>query len=249
MGPGFTVEIVWLEEGLGDSCFLQALRHHLLICPVTLPRFQASPGNLQAVEDLLFSNLDIVSSPIVLALHLKMQNGVLMVGAAYADATNRDLGVAEYADNTLFSNTEVSSKTSHTGLHGFWELKKRSKAHTIDLITLILPSAQSLLIQLGVKECVLPADDKSTDYDLSKLRLVVDRCDCVITERKKSEFSSKDIEQDISRLLSNADESKAIRGYSHSQGRSSKVRRTNLTQLFLFSLHFYLQPSSISKSL
>lgn len=59
------------------------------------------------MEDLLFSNTDIISSPIVLALNLKMKNGTLMVGAAYADATNRDLGVAEFADNTLFSNTEV----------------------------------------------------------------------------------------------------------------------------------------------
>ena len=31
------------------------------------------------------------------------------VGAAFADVTSRSLGVAEFADNDLFSNTEVRS--------------------------------------------------------------------------------------------------------------------------------------------
>ncbi|CAD6951388.1 unnamed protein product, partial [Tilletia laevis] len=79
------------------------------------------------------------SAPIVMALEIKIENGVKHVGAAYADASDRSLGVAKYAENDLFSNTE------------------------------------SLLIQLGVKECLL-AEDKGGDYDLKKLRSVVDRC-------------------------------------------------------------------------
>jgi DNA mismatch repair protein MSH2 len=79
---------------------------------------------------------------------------------------------------------------------------------------------QALLIQLGVKEVLLPADDKSTDYDLKKIRTLIERCNIVITDRKKSanpfsasrqtssltfshagEFAAKDVEQDLNRLL------------------------------------------------
>ncbi|KAE8268372.1 hypothetical protein A4X09_0g3957 [Tilletia walkeri] len=126
---------------------------------------QATPGNLQGIEDLLFVNTDILSAPIVMALKIRMEDGVKHVGAAYADASNRSLGVAEYAENDLFSNTE------------------------------------SLLIQLGVKECLL-AEDKGDDYDLKKLRSVVDRCGCIITDRKKADFNGKNVETDLARLLS-----------------------------------------------
>ena len=68
---------------------------------------QPSPGNLQEVEDLLFQNADVVSSPMMLALRVKSQDGVNMVGAAFADATNGEIGLAEYAENDLFSNSEV----------------------------------------------------------------------------------------------------------------------------------------------
>ena len=126
---------------------------------------QASPGNLQDVEDLLFLNADVVTNPIVLALRVKAQDGLNTVGVAFADATNREMGLAEYAENDLFSNTE------------------------------------SLLIQLGVKECLLPADEAQTDYDLAKLRAVVDRCGCVLSDVKKSTFTTKSIEQDLRQLV------------------------------------------------
>ncbi|EPQ31019.1 uncharacterized protein PFL1_01208 [Pseudozyma flocculosa PF-1] len=126
---------------------------------------QASPGNLQQLEDMLFVNADIVSSPIVMALKLTTQDGVRTVGAAFADATNRDLGVAEFPENDLFSNVE------------------------------------SLLIQLGVKECIVPRDDKGGDVDLAKLRTVIDRCGCVMFETKRAEFAPKNIDQDLRRLL------------------------------------------------
>lgn len=53
---------------------------------------------------------DISSSPIVMALQLRSVDGVPHIGAAFADAINRHLGVAEFADNDLFSNTEVRAK-------------------------------------------------------------------------------------------------------------------------------------------
>ena len=70
---------------------------------------QASPGNLQQVEDLLFSQSDLLASPIVLSLRLSMIDDVRTVGAAFADASARELGVAQFADNDLFSNVEVST--------------------------------------------------------------------------------------------------------------------------------------------
>ena len=126
---------------------------------------QASPGNLQQLEDMLFVNADIVTSPIVMAIKMSTKDGIKTVGAAFADATNRYLGVAEYPENDLFSNTE------------------------------------SLLIQLGVKECILPRDEKATDVDLNKLRSVIDRCGCVMYDTKKADFSGKNVEQDLRRLL------------------------------------------------
>lgn len=60
---------------------------------------------------------------------------------------------------------------------------------------------QSLIIQLGVKECLLQADEKNTNYDLTRLRNVLERCNCVITQRKKADFATKNIEQDLLRLL------------------------------------------------
>lgn len=62
---------------------------------------------------------------------------------------------------------------------------------------------QSLLIQLGVKECIIQADEKNKDYELGKLRALLDRCGIVMTFKKTSDFSIKDIDQDLPRLLTN----------------------------------------------
>ncbi|PWN32325.1 putative DNA mismatch repair protein MSH2 [Meira miltonrushii] len=125
----------------------------------------ASPGNLQQLEDLLFADADLDTSPIVVALRTRVQDGVKTVGAAFADASNRQLGVAEYAENDLFANTE------------------------------------SLLIQIGAKECLIPADESCTDFDINKLKTVINRAGCVLTQCKRSDFQPKAIEQDVTRLL------------------------------------------------
>ncbi|OBZ78347.1 DNA mismatch repair protein msh-2 [Grifola frondosa] len=139
---------------------------------------EASPGNLQAVEELLFVNTDIVSAPIVMSIKIATASAApggsskvktKTVGVAFADTSTRQLGVADFVDNDLFSNTET------------------------------------LIIQLSVKEALIPSGTASgtteRDFELKKLRDVLERCGVVITERKPSEFMAKNIQDDIVRLL------------------------------------------------
>jgi DNA mismatch repair protein MSH2 len=85
--------------------------------PFMLP-LQASPGNLQQVEDLLFSNTDNLSSPIVMAIKLSMVDGNRNIGIAFADASARMLGMSEFPDDEMFSNTEVSDRRLTTTTSG-----------------------------------------------------------------------------------------------------------------------------------
>jgi DNA mismatch repair protein MSH2 len=81
---------------------------------------EASPGNLQTVEDLLFGDSDILSAPVVMAIKVANSPSGLSskakskaVGIAFADASVRELGVADFVDNDLFSNTEVHDLASN----------------------------------------------------------------------------------------------------------------------------------------
>lgn len=125
---------------------------------------QASPGNLQDVEDELGSNIE--SAPIILAVKVSAKaTEARNIGVCFADASVRELGVSEFVDNDIYSNFE------------------------------------SLLIQLGVKECLLPSDTTKKDPELQKLRAIADDCGCAISERPQSDFGKQDIEQDLTRLL------------------------------------------------
>ncbi|KAI0765364.1 DNA mismatch repair protein [Fomes fomentarius] len=180
---------VTLSESLAKSFLRDALTSKQLKVEIWVPEAgqgkkatkfvldkEASPGNLSAVEDLLFVNTDIVSAPIVMAV--KIANTPALpgstartksVGVAYADSSTRELGVADFVDNDLFSNTET------------------------------------LIIQLSVKEAIIPTGTASgtteRDFDLKKLKEVLDRCGVVITERKPSDFTTKNIADDLLRLL------------------------------------------------
>lgn len=62
------------------------------------------------MEDLLFSNIDNLSAPLVMAVKLVLSNGgtTRTIGVAFADASARKLGVSEFLDDEMFSNLEVS---------------------------------------------------------------------------------------------------------------------------------------------
>jgi DNA mismatch repair protein MSH2 len=81
--------------------------------------------------------------------------------------------VADFVDNDAFSNIEVCSRASLP------EVKR-----PIDR------ALQTLAIQLGIKEAIVPTGTASgatdRDFDLKKLKDVLDRCGIVITERKPS---------------------------------------------------------------
>ncbi|KAG6314459.1 MutS-like protein, partial [Claviceps purpurea] len=62
---------------------------------------------------------------------------------------------------------------------------------------------ESLLIQLGIRECVVQFDkaEKDKDPELAKLRQIMENCGIAIAERPASDFGVRDIEQDLARLL------------------------------------------------
>lgn len=67
---------------------------------------QASPGNLQQLEEVLFRQGEVTST-CVMAVRLGGEARQRTVGVAYAEPAERRLGVAEFLDNDEFSNLEV----------------------------------------------------------------------------------------------------------------------------------------------
>ncbi|KAI1951616.1 MSH2 protein [Ophidiomyces ophidiicola] len=128
---------------------------------------QASPGNLQDVEDELASGGGMMdTSPIILAVKISAKSSETRhVGVCFADASVRELGVSEFDDNDIYSNFE------------------------------------SLVIQLGVKECLVVAEGQKKDTELTKIRAIADSCGIAISSRPVADFGAKDIDQDLSRLL------------------------------------------------
>lgn len=83
-----------------------------------------------------------------------------------------------------------------------------------------------MIIQLGAKECILPTNEKRNDHELAALYGVVDRCGIVISEKRPTDFNTKDIESDIKRLLGKDTEAPTLR-----------KRFSYLTNVAQFDLH------------
>lgn len=66
----------------------------------------------------------------------------------------------------------------------------------------VFSNLESCLIQLGIKECLIPdlRDNPSMPNDLKKILSVIDRCSCVASFVKPSDFNGKDVEADLAKL-------------------------------------------------
>jgi DNA mismatch repair protein MSH2 len=62
----------------------------------------------------------------------------------------------------------------------------------------VFSNFESLLIQHNIKECVVPEE---SSYEIQQIRKVLQRCGVVETSVRKAKFQSKNIIQDLSRLL------------------------------------------------
>ncbi|TKW28130.1 hypothetical protein SEVIR_3G331700v4 [Setaria viridis] len=123
-----------------------------------------TPGNIGSFEDILFANNDMQDSPVIVALFPVFREGQLYVGLSFLDMTNRKLGLAEFPEDSRFTNVE------------------------------------SALVALGCKECLLPADCEKS-IDLNPLQDAISNCNVLLTEKKKVDFKSRDLAQDLGRII------------------------------------------------
>ncbi|KAK7265022.1 hypothetical protein RJT34_32638 [Clitoria ternatea] len=123
-----------------------------------------TPGNIGSFEDVLFANSEMQDSPVVVALSLNFRENGCTIGLGFVDLTKRVLGIAEFLDDSHFTNVE------------------------------------SALVALGCKECLLSMESgKSSENRM--LCDVLTKCGVMLTERKKSEFKTRDLVQDLGRLV------------------------------------------------
>ncbi|PNT74475.1 hypothetical protein BRADI_1g15260v3 [Brachypodium distachyon] len=123
-----------------------------------------TPGNIGSFEDILFTNNDMQDSPVTVALFPVLRESQLYIGLSFVDMTNRKLGLAEFPEDSRFTNVE------------------------------------SALVALGCKECLLPADFEKP-IDLQPLQDAISKCSVLLTERKKADFKSRDLVQDLGRII------------------------------------------------
>ncbi|XP_062030691.1 DNA mismatch repair protein MSH2 [Rosa rugosa] len=65
-----------------------------------------TPGNLGSFEDVLFANNEMQDTPVVVALLPNFRENGCTVGLGYVDLTKRALGLAEFLDDSHFTNLE-----------------------------------------------------------------------------------------------------------------------------------------------
>lgn len=65
-----------------------------------------SPGNLGSFEEILFANNDMRDSPVIVSLTPNFRENGCTIGMGYVDLTKRVLGLAEFLDDSHFTNVE-----------------------------------------------------------------------------------------------------------------------------------------------
>ncbi|KAJ3670194.1 hypothetical protein LUZ60_010518 [Juncus effusus] len=123
-----------------------------------------TPGNTGSFEEVLFANNEMQDSPVIVSLNPVFRENQYNVGLSFLDITRKKLGIAEFLDDSQFTNVE------------------------------------SVLISLGCKECVLPTES-SKCVEIKPLYEAILRCNVLVTEKKKSEFRSRDLVQDLGRIV------------------------------------------------
>lgn len=123
-----------------------------------------SPGNLSSFEEILFANNEMQDSPVVASLFPHFRENGCNIGLGFIDITRRLIGLAEFLDDSHFTNVE------------------------------------SALIALGCRECLLPVESMKAS-ECRPLKDALSRCGVMLTERKKSDFKSRDLVQDLGRLV------------------------------------------------
>lgn len=65
-----------------------------------------SPGNLGSFEEILFANNEMQDSPVITAVVASFRENGCTVGLGYVDLTKRVVGLAEFPDDSHFTNME-----------------------------------------------------------------------------------------------------------------------------------------------
>ncbi|EPY52880.1 MutS protein 2 [Schizosaccharomyces cryophilus OY26] len=143
---------------------------------------QASPGNMQMIEDLLMNsdttkdptvNVDNSAGSILLAVTTRVKQDQRIVGVTFIDPFTRKIGVSEFVDSDSYTNFEA------------------------------------LLVQTGAKECLISQQDGEntatgtsiTSAELNRLRNIIEGCGALVTGIRSSYFSPKDVELELAKVL------------------------------------------------
>jgi hypothetical protein len=188
---------------------------------VVFASLQASPGNVRDFEELLYRNKELEDTAVSVAIcfgvegqhkvgplphHIRARAPgnkrltlyVQMVGAAFADAILRKIGYCQFVDTVHLANLEVTKQSS------LWRILN---PNPIELKTTAVSNSapsrmqQSLLLQIGARECILAPGGVRDEIEMKKLDGLLERCGIMKTEVKKAHFKAQDIEQDLSRLV------------------------------------------------
>ncbi|KAK7347430.1 hypothetical protein VNO80_21960 [Phaseolus coccineus] len=65
-----------------------------------------TPGNIGSFEEVLFANSEMQDSPVVVALSLNFRENGCTIGLGFVDLTKRVLGMADFLDDSHFTNVE-----------------------------------------------------------------------------------------------------------------------------------------------
>ncbi|KVI02602.1 DNA mismatch repair protein, MSH2, partial [Cynara cardunculus var. scolymus] len=88
---------------------------------------------------------------------------------------------------------------------GYVDLAKRVLGMAEFLDDSHFTSAESALVALGCKECLLPTE-LTKSSECKALYDAISRCGAMVTERKKAEFKGRDLAQDLGRLVKGSSE-------------------------------------------